>query len=136
MTNVPINTLQELIDALPLNAQTSGPCPFCGEGSETIYGGTTFYGKDRFFLFPDNKGWGCRICLQKGRGPTNKGWYPHQVVAEIVNLELSSEFLETYKSSGVYTADDKPLQYQTFAQALTQHKKVNFSVDFFKELML
>ncbi len=121
-----INTLQELLEALPLNSKSAGPCPFCGEGNETVHNGVKFYGADRFYLFSDGRGWGCRRCRQKNRGPTNKGWYPHAAVAEKVNLVLSENFIEEYSSgySGVYDPNSNPLQFQTYAQAVNNHKKV------------
>lgn len=119
-----IDTLQQLINALPLNSRLAGPCPFCeGDGKHSVYEGFDFYGEDRFFLFPDNKAWGCRVCRQKGRGPTKTGWFSHSNLAEKLNLSLSSSFISTY-SFFTDSARTDPLQFLTYNQVLQNHQNV------------
>ena len=124
-----LTSLHELIELLPLSnigEELKGPCPFCspvdkGGSPSIIKNNITFYGNDRFFLFPDNKGWGCRICKLYGRGPTGRGWWPHSHVAEALGKELTKSFL---LEVGGYAPTENPLQYWSYAQTASSHKEI------------
>jgi 5S rRNA maturation endonuclease (ribonuclease M5) len=117
-----IHSLGELFEALPLNSNNSGPCPFCETGSVTTKNNIQFRGKDRFYLYPDKKAWGCRVCNVEKRGPNNSGWFPHDIVADKLGLEMSEAFKAEFPSS--MPTELKPLEFLTYAQTLKNHKEV------------